>query len=186
MKKWKMVSAAVFTASALMLTAPQASSAQEHIPYIFTLPESGIVKEGARGMNVEILQRSLNKAAEANLTVDGVFGPKTTKAVYYYQTAKKELKADGIYGPKTHEALSIEVNTFGLPNTILKLGSRGSDVLKLQQGLNDIGSGLVEDGVYGPKTEGAVLKFQQRFPDLADDGIYGPKTRSTLEKVLND
>lgn len=184
MKKWKVVSATVITAAALM-TMPQASSAEESIPYIFTLPESGIVKEGSRGVHVEILQRSLNKAAEARLTVDGVFGPKTTKAVYYYQTAKK-VKADGIYGPKTHEALSLDVNTFGLPNTVLKLGSKGSEVLKLQQGLNDIGSGLAEDGVYGQKTKAAVLKFQQRFADLADDGIYGPKTRSTLEKVLND
>ncbi|MDQ0858786.1 hypothetical protein [Bacillus sp. V2I10] len=42
----------------------------------------------------------------------------------------------------------MDVNTFGLPNTVLKLGSRGSEVLKLQQGLNEIGSGLMEDGVY--------------------------------------
>ena len=110
---------------------------------------------------------------------------KQLKAVYYYQTAKK-IKADGIYGTKTHEALSLDVNTFGLPNTVLKLGSKGNEVLKLQQGLNDIGSRLAEDGVYGQKTKAAVLKFQQRFADLADDGIYGPKTRSTLEKVLND
>ncbi|USK32179.1 peptidoglycan-binding protein [Bacillus sp. F19] len=92
-----------------MMTVPQAGSAEENIPYIFTLPESGIVKEGSRGVHVEILQRSLNKAAEAKLSVDGVFGPKTTKAVYYYQTAKK-LKADGIYGPKTRSTLEKVLN----------------------------------------------------------------------------
>ena len=183
MKKWKVVSASVVTAAALWMSVPQAS-AQENVPYIFTLPESGIIKEGARGENVKILQRGLNEAAEASLTVDGVFGPKTTNAVFFYQKAKG-LKADGVYGPNTHKALSIDVNTFGLPNTVLKLGSKGSDVLKLQQGLNDIGSGLSEDGIYGEKTKAAVLKFQQRFPDLTDDGIYGPKTRSVMEKVLN-
>ncbi|MGD6815654.1 peptidoglycan-binding domain-containing protein [Metabacillus sp. 84] len=184
MKTWKKISASILTASALVITVPQGASAHNHVPYIFTLPDSGIVQEGSRGENVEIIQRSLNKAAEANLSVDGIFGPKTTSWVYHYQKAKG-LKADGIYGPKTHEALSIEINSFGLPNTILKIGDRGSDVLKVQQGLNDLSSGLAEDGIYGPKTKAAILKFQQRFPELANDGIYGPETRKVMEKVLN-
>jgi hypothetical protein len=39
---------------------------------------------------------------------------------------------------------------------------------------------LVEDGIYGPKTRGAVIAFQQRS-GLVADGIVGPKTTAALQ-----
>ena len=53
---------------------------------------------------------------------------------------------------------------------ILKVGSRGEDVKKLQQKL-----GLGADGIFGPGTERAVKKWQIDN-DLAADGIVGEGT----------
>jgi putative chitinase len=53
---------------------------------------------------------------------------------------------------------------------ILKIGSRGEDVKKLQQKL-----GLSADGVFGPGTEKAVKKWQIDN-DLGADGIVGEGT----------
>ncbi len=62
--------------------------------------------------------------------------------------------------------------------TILKQGSRGATVKKLQQKLKNWGyyTGSV-DGIYGSKTTSAV-KYFQRKNGLKVDGIAGPKTLS--------
>ncbi|MCG5060448.1 MAG: peptidoglycan-binding protein [Limnoraphis sp. WC205] len=58
-----------------------------------------ILKAGNTGNSVRDLQTRLNNI-EANLVVDGVFGPKTVAAVKQFQS-KFGLVADGIVGPKT-------------------------------------------------------------------------------------
>ena len=58
-----------------------------------------ILKAGNTGNSVRDLQTRLNNI-EANLGVDGVFGPKTVAAVKQFQS-KFGLVADGIVGPKT-------------------------------------------------------------------------------------
>jgi peptidoglycan hydrolase-like protein with peptidoglycan-binding domain len=62
------------------------------------------VQDGASGEAVLRLQRALNAALNAGLTVDGDFGPKTTDAVKRYQSAQG-LAADGIVGKNTWTAL---------------------------------------------------------------------------------
>ena len=65
---------------------------------------------------------------------------------------------------------------------LLKNGSRGDDVKKLQQSLIDAGYDVGKtgaDGIYGPNTIAAVKQYQQRN-GLAVDGIAGPKTMSSL------
>lgn len=70
-------------------------------------------------------------------------------------------------------------------NATLKFGSRGGEVSQLQQTLNNKGywSGPV-DGVFGPLTEKAVVKFQVSNKILVD-GIAGKQTLSTLYPSAN-
>ncbi len=59
--------------------------------------------KGTRGEDVKWLQSALN-ARGADLSVDGIFGSLTDKAVRAYQKTKG-LTVDGIVGPKTRAAL---------------------------------------------------------------------------------
>jgi cell wall-associated NlpC family hydrolase len=57
---------------------------------------------------------------------------------------------------------------------LLRLGSRGRAVAKVQRALR-----IEADGIFGPKTRAAVKRFQRRH-GLLVDGIVGPQTRAAL------
>ncbi len=65
---------------------------------------------------------------------------------------------------------------------MLRNGSSGPEVEELQRALlrKGINPGPA-DGVFGPKTEEAVRRFQERA-GLESDGIAGPKTMAALEE----
>ncbi|HEY9295190.1 MAG TPA: peptidoglycan-binding protein [Phormidium sp.] len=63
---------------------------------------------------------------------------------------------------------------------ILKLGASGSDVVKLQKRLLELGLNLGSaDGKFGPKTETSLKQFQSNQGFLAD-GVAGPETLAAL------
>ncbi|MDE2030944.1 MAG: peptidoglycan-binding protein [Patescibacteria group bacterium] len=64
----------------------------------------------------------------------------------------------------------------------LKINSRGNDVIELQKflNLNGYNCGLA-DGIYGPNTKNAVMKFQNAN-GLTSDGMVGIQTRGVLNK----
>ena len=62
------------------------------------------LSRGSMGPNVKNLQTCLNKAMNAGLTLDGVFGPLTKQALKNFQT-KYNLSVDGIYGPQSRNKL---------------------------------------------------------------------------------
>ncbi|UFT98078.1 N-acetylmuramoyl-L-alanine amidase [Radiobacillus kanasensis] len=68
-------------------------------------------------------------------------------------------------------------------DSLLKEGSRGSTVKERQKRLKELGyyTGRI-DGIFGPLTESAVIKFQ-RDQGIAVDGIIGPITRSKLKSA---
>jgi hypothetical protein len=72
-----------------------------------------------------------------------------------------------------------------LPTGLLKQGTTGADVKAVQQTLEATGQspGTV-DGVFGPKTERALIAFQMSA-GIPADGVYGPQTKAALEKKLN-
>ena len=67
--------------------------------------------------------------------------------------------------------------------TMLKLGSRGPDVTRLQKALNQAGRSarpkLVEDGYFGEQTRSRVVEFQLSR-GLPADGVAGPATQAAL------
>jgi len=65
-------------------------------------------------------------------------------------------------------------------DVLSKMGSRGDDVAKIQSALKSMGyySGGV-DGIFGVKTQDAVMKFQ-KARGLAVDGIVGAQTLKAL------
>ena len=57
---------------------------------------------------------------------------------------------------------------------LLKVGSRGPAVVRVQRAL-----GITADGIFGPQTRRAVRAFQKRH-GLLVDGVVGPQTRRVL------
>ncbi|NEP42006.1 MAG: peptidoglycan-binding protein [Okeania sp. SIO2G4] len=69
-------------------------------------------------------------------------------------------------------------SSFSLP--VLRNESTGSDVTLVQRLINDAGYGsLVEDGIFGVRTDAAVKQFQQDR-NLIVDGIVGSQTWGAL------
>jgi len=71
-----------------------------------------------------------------------------------------------------------------VPEPVLKKGSKGTDVMKLQMVLNHLEYNCGDaDGSFGLKTENA-LKILQANNGIAIDGIYGSKTQNFIESLL--
>lgn len=67
-----------------------------------------------------------------------------------------------------------------MASTNLSWGSRGTEVVQLQQTLNAKGYWCgAADGIFGPKTYHGVTTFQ-KAAGLVVDGIVGPQTRQAL------
>ncbi len=126
---------------------------------------------------VFLLQFILNQFGY-NLSVDGIFGANTEKAVRDFQQ-KNGLSVDGLVGQNTWKTL------LNLPDyPLLKRGYSGSYVKFLQQLLESylIPVGTI-DGIFGSRTENAVKQFQQEN-NLSVDGIVGKNTWNALTTNL--
>lgn len=121
-----------------------------------------ILKRGLKGAPVKRLQEKLG------ITADGDFGPGTERAVKEFQTANG-LAVDGIAGPDTFSAMGLH------ELVLLRKGSRGAAVKRLQEGL-----GIGADGIFGSGTEAAVKEFQTAN-GLDADGLAGPETLAKLD-----
>jgi peptidoglycan hydrolase-like protein with peptidoglycan-binding domain len=128
------------------------------------LVAGGALMLGSRGKAVAQVQKALG------IPADGIFGPATVRAVRAFQK-RAGLTVDGIVGPMTLAALDAGRSARA---GILRIGSRGPAVVKLQRAL-----GIATDGIFGKQTRRAVRAFQ-RSQGLAADGIVGPQTRAAL------
>lgn len=159
-----------------------------------------LLKVGSQGSNVTLMQQYLNKIRASYPSIpliaeDGIFGSKTREAVVAFQRLFG-LTPDGIIGSDTWKSIVDVSNrnaptiSIQYPNSLLQVGSRGSNVLLMQQYLNTIGTihssipRLTADGIFGNKTKSAVIAFQKLF-GLSQDGIIGPNTWSAIVNEYN-
>jgi peptidoglycan hydrolase-like protein with peptidoglycan-binding domain len=128
------------------------------------------VRHGSR--DVRELQRSLSELGHEPGPIDGLYGPRTEGAVVRFQLARG-LAADGVVGPQTQTALQ-------------RPRSGPDPVRTLQRELRELGHepGPI-DGLYGPRTERAVVRFQ-RAQGLAADGVADSRTRRLLVAELRE
>ena len=89
----------------------------------------------------------------------------------------------GLKDRKHHYAKALEVlgghwipeeDDDDVKHSLVRLGSRGDGVKKMQEAL-----GIDADGIFGPGTESA-LKAWQRENDCTPDGVAGPQTLGKL------
>lgn len=69
---------------------------------------------------------------------------------------------------------------------LVRHGQTGATVRTIQVLLNNLTPiipRLVEDGIFGPRTHGGVVQFQQKNA-LSADGIVGPRTGGAMLAVL--
>ena len=158
------------------------------------------LRQGDSGQNVRLVQFWLKIAHSfypslPNLTVDGIFGSGTAAAVRSFQSYFG-LTVDGVVGRTTwnklHEVYNSIANKLLSPDQrpgdfpgTLRLGSTGTPVRELQYYLyllgayNNIIPAVTIDGVFGSRTEAAVIAFQ-KLAGLTADGIVGPATWAAL------
>jgi CRISPR/Cas system CMR subunit Cmr6 (Cas7 group RAMP superfamily) len=58
------------------------------LSFVLSASAYSTVKSGSKGSDVKTLQTMLNKVCNSGLTVDGIFGTNTKKAVVAYQSSK--------------------------------------------------------------------------------------------------
>jgi peptidoglycan hydrolase-like protein with peptidoglycan-binding domain len=140
-------------------------------------PGQPTISPGAAGPVVRRLQRALRRTPNLGITVDGVFGPQTKRAVTEFQQGAG-LVSDGVVGPPTWDALPD-----GGPMPTLKEGSSGDVVRSLQTVLTNGAPGEWGttpqgiDGDFGPLTKASVEAFQS-WGGVTADGIVGDQTWS--------
>jgi len=123
-----------------------------------------VQKVGSNSAGVTNIQQCLKKLGFFRGPVNGKFGSVTQQAVIAFQQANK-LPADGVVGNSTERSLQQACQgRIASNNTTsnLRLGSRGPEVTKLQQRLQQLGyfQGPIT-GYFGTQTQQALIRSQQ-------------------------
>ncbi|MCT7969277.1 peptidoglycan-binding protein [Laspinema sp. D1] len=143
-----------------------------------------LLARGSRGQQVVKLQDDLKEAGcfPPGVRSTGYYGKITKSAVTQLQKTHG-LRVDGVVGEQTRSALDSGKICQSLATSgILKMGSRGKNVIEIQDQLNDLGFKVQKiDGIFGKETRGAVIRFQESN-GLKPDGIVGSNTAKFLWK----
>jgi peptidoglycan hydrolase-like protein with peptidoglycan-binding domain len=132
----------------------------------------------AGSVDVAALQVALRLRGAHHGAIDGILGPETRAAIRRFQR-REGLAVDGVAGPRTIKALGAFAR-HRLGSRLISSGVRGWDAAGLQFMLVrcELPVGRI-DGVFGPRTQAAVLRYQ-RHAGVAADGVVGAVTLASL------
>lgn len=124
-----------------------------------------------------------------------IFPPVTVDTLLKMSTAVKEfganLKETLNYfeiGTTTYDWVDKPKEQLEELEKALKKGAKGDDVKKLQERLTELGYDVGPagtDGIFGPKTQEALKKFQEEY-GLTVDGIYNADVHKKLGEALGE
>ncbi len=137
---------------------------------------------GAGRPDVAALQVALHGRGLYGGTIDGVQGESTSRAVRRLQR-RAGLPVDGVFGPRTRRALG-RYAKHRLGSRQLTSGMGGWDVAAFQFSLawHGFPSGTI-DGRFGGHVERALRRFQI-WAGLRPDGVAGPSVFTALRRPL--
>lgn len=140
------------------------------------------LRRGDTGSDVRTLQTALTRAGYDPGAINGVFGAQTERAVKEFQRVLG-LQQDGIVGPRTWAFLMPFV--YESDPDVLRRGSKGPMVVRLQNGLNRAGYDVgTVDGLFGTRTQAAVRAFQ-RANGLPESGVVDFNTWLAIAPYLD-
>lgn len=180
-------------------SAPSQGSNEPWEEFSPLLDGSRLLRVGAGGTDVALLQELLALLGFDPGPADGVFGPATENAVRDFQLSSGSTP-DGVVGSQTRAALADALGAAAIPASetvaadpgvadlgtrLLQAGVSGTDVAALQRLLAGLGfdPGPI-DGVFGSGTAAAVRAFQSAH-GLAADGVVGAQTRAALVAAVS-
>ena len=170
------------------------------------LPEltkpTSTVRKGSTGDDAKLVQQRLIDLKYLTGTADGIFGAKSVEALKAFQT-KNGLKADGVAGSGTNAVLfsylclaaDEEATTIIVPTAtpapteeaitednvvLIKLGVTGSEVLRLQKRLEELGYYTSSKDSKCEKDDVAAIRLFQTKNGLSVDGVAGYATQVLL------
>jgi len=118
---------AVFAVGVIGLVTLNLSSASSRDYTVSRCKSIGTIRTGSKGSCVRVLQKSLNHWGKtSHLTVDGLFGGNTRRAVIAFQKSKHLKLVDGVVGSATWGALKPYSVTYTLPASKPKSNASGS------------------------------------------------------------
>ena len=137
-------------------------------------PTRPVLARGAKSDDVSELQRRL-KAAGASVDIDGDFGPRTQAAVQAFQQ-QRGLTVDGVVGPETWKALTTPAKPFEV-----RAGQKGPQVRELKEALKAGGfyDGVLNDEM-GPDGLAALRKAKSALELGGDPEVAGQLTLDTI------
>lgn len=146
------------------------------------------MKIGSRGNNVKVLQQNLKLLGYFRYPeITGYYGVITQEAVKKFQR-NNGLSATGVADARTVQLIQNAVNKQSnktLQANALKIGSRGTEVSKLQQKLKQLGYFTYPEitDYYGTFTAEAVRKFQEKNK-LPVTGVADSATLAKINEAI--
>ena len=141
------------------------------------------LRDGDTGSAVRNLQYTLYELGYYDGSIDGDYGQTTSDAVRAFQIMNKLTPVDGVAGSATlgrlYSSDAVPASAADVSYDTIGPGSKGDDVLQVQDCLIDLGYLQRTTGTYDDATIEAVKAFQ-RDNGLTADGLAGKRTLELL------